>query len=60
MKTMQTLTMKFTADEVRGIEKAAKICGWRKRESGRFARTFLLRMVREVLRRPQTKKEGPA
>jgi hypothetical protein len=42
VREMSRLTMKFTAAEVRLIEKAAKMCGWRRGESATFARVLLL------------------
>jgi hypothetical protein len=52
--TMQSLTMRFTAAEVRRIQRAAKVCGWQSGESGSFAHNLLLRNVKAILteRRP--------
>jgi len=45
-------TMQFTPAEVRRIEKAANLCGWRRGEGPDFARKILLRAVAQILREP--------
>jgi len=48
MKT--TLSVQFTQAEVRRINKAAEICGWKKGEGAGCARELVLRSVGEILR----------
>jgi len=43
-------TVQFTLAEVRRIEKAAKICGWKAGEGARCARLLVLRDVAAILR----------
>ena len=43
-------TVRFTLAEVRRIEKAAKICGWRAGEGAGCARLLVLRNVAAILR----------
>jgi len=48
MQTM--LSVQFTQAEVRRINKAAAICGWKKGEGAGCARQLVLRSVAEILR----------
>lgn len=43
------LVVKFTPAEVRRIEKAAKICGWKAGEGAGCARLIVLRNVAAIL-----------
>jgi hypothetical protein len=51
--------VKFTTPEVRRIEKAAKICGWKAGEGAGCARRLVLQNVAEILR-SERKHERPA
>jgi hypothetical protein len=44
------LTMNFTPTQVRRIEKAAKICGWKAGEGRIYARRLVLQVSEAVLR----------